>query len=383
MEKYILQLIQKNNRVIVPNYGAFIVSRDAGTTVLFNNFLSFNDGLLVNHVSHETGVSNEEALAKISEYVAHVKQKLEAHDEYTIAGLGKFTRDKSGILRFSQSPEVAELFANEPPAEAEKNEEPGLLDIDSNAPEVAETDPETIYAEEPEPSKPYSKDEPLLTLDGVEKKPDQSDQEPTTESVAEPYGGLPPTTGLDAPPLTPVASRRKTILPPWAIALIILIPIIIVALYFFLWNSSNNDNQVTRTAPVEDTVKQAIKTENSPGDSNEIISTEPGTTPSTTTGSEKALTGKAPSTDASKKGSKVIAKTKPYHIIVGSFQIEANALKKAKSMNARGYKEASHFPNNGMHVVSILTFGTLKEAQAAREDLIKLHQTETWILLKR
>ncbi len=55
MEQYLLELIKNNNRVIVPNFGAFIVSRDAGTTVLFNNFLSFNDGLLINHVSKKEG----------------------------------------------------------------------------------------------------------------------------------------------------------------------------------------------------------------------------------------------------------------------------------------------------------------------------------------
>ena len=51
MEKYILELIKEHNRIIVPNFGAFIISREKGQTILFNSFLSFNDGLLINQVS--------------------------------------------------------------------------------------------------------------------------------------------------------------------------------------------------------------------------------------------------------------------------------------------------------------------------------------------
>ena len=138
MEQYLLELIKNNNRVIVPNFGAFIVSRDAGTTVLFNNFLSFNDGLLINHVSSQEGIDTTQATQKVSEFVEKIKQELEENGEYAIEKLGRFTKDQNGILRFTQDPQVSELIPDKPAdkeANSEKElsgkEDSTLLDLDS------------------------------------------------------------------------------------------------------------------------------------------------------------------------------------------------------------------------------------------------------------
>ena len=121
MENYILSLIKENNRVIVPNFGAFIVAKENGFSVLFNNFLSFNDGLLVDYIVEKEDISREDAEKKVDEYVKKLKQDLDDNGSYTIPGLGTFTKDATGILRFEQSSELTEESSITEPAVEEKN----------------------------------------------------------------------------------------------------------------------------------------------------------------------------------------------------------------------------------------------------------------------
>ncbi len=132
MENYILSLIKENNRVIIPNFGAFIVAKENGFSVLFNNFLSFNDGLLVDHIVKVEDISKEEAEEKINAYVEKVKGALDENGQYTIAGLGTFTKDATGILRFEQDKELSSETEPKPTAVPPIVESDELLDIDNS-----------------------------------------------------------------------------------------------------------------------------------------------------------------------------------------------------------------------------------------------------------
>ena len=84
MEKFILELIKENNRVIIPNFGAFIISKENGLSILFNNFLSFNDGLLVNYIAEKKGIDTIVATDQVFEYVDKLKKQLDETGEYGI-----------------------------------------------------------------------------------------------------------------------------------------------------------------------------------------------------------------------------------------------------------------------------------------------------------
>ena len=99
---YLIELLKDNECVIVPDFGAFISKRHSATIdyanhrfmppykeLVFNNKLTNNDDLLVNFISQKENISNEEALAKIKNFVNQSAAILEVNFEIDLEGLGK------------------------------------------------------------------------------------------------------------------------------------------------------------------------------------------------------------------------------------------------------------------------------------------------------
>jgi len=102
MEKYLIDLIKNNVRVIVPDFGAFIISGEHGNTVNFNGFLKFNDGMLIGHISNEEGIGSVEATKKVEEFVENINFALNNGKPFSIEGLGTFSKELSGAVKFFQ-----------------------------------------------------------------------------------------------------------------------------------------------------------------------------------------------------------------------------------------------------------------------------------------
>lgn len=99
---YLIELLKDNECVIVPEFGAFISKRHSATIdyanhrfmppykeLVFNNKLTNNDDLLVNFISQKENISNEEALAKIQNFVNQSAAILDVNFELDLEGLGK------------------------------------------------------------------------------------------------------------------------------------------------------------------------------------------------------------------------------------------------------------------------------------------------------
>jgi hypothetical protein len=367
MEQYLLELIKSNNRVIVPNFGAFIVSRDAGTTVLFNNFLSFNDGLLINHISSKKGIETTEATDLVSDFVDKVKKELDDNGEYSIDKLGTFTKDQNGILRFTQDPHLAKLLPDETDENADnpKSEDGQLLDIDSNAANEPIPD-EKLKVKEVENKKSVigtKKDSKLLNLDEkkeepVKKQPVQANKKPAEKKapVAGASGGL--TTGR--------FEEKRNGLPPWLIALLILIPIVLIILYLFFWRDSGKEESVKIVKKeIVDSVATKAK-----ADSIALVKAQ----------EEERLKQEK---EAREKAEAEKAKVPRHHIIVGSFKDEANAQKLIEKLKTNGFEEAQSLSYNNMVLVSAESYESVLKARDAQERVLKEQQMENWILTKK
>ena len=380
MEQYLLELIKSNNRVIVPNFGAFIVSRDAGTTVLFNNFLSFNDGLLINHISSQKGIDTIEATQLVSDFVDNVKQELDEKGEYTIDKLGRFTKDQSGILRFTQDPDLAKALPDAPVGDKAGNklDDNQLLDIDNSGSEdVTPSENKQVKKEEKREEKKNSaedsrKDNKLLNLDEQKDEPVKKatvKKEPVREKKPAParkaLGKSSAGTGAGAS--EPGSDKqRKNGLPPWVISLIILVPVILIILYLFLWHDTDKKETVTKTKKeVVDTVasKPAV-------DSAAILRAQ----------EEERLRKEQ---EAREKAEAEKAKTPRHHIIVGSFKNEDNAHQMVKSLKEKGFEEAAVFTHNNQFMVTARSYESLLEARDAQENFLQQHRMENWILTKK
>ncbi len=111
-EEAILELLKVHNRVIVPGFGAFLVAKDDSAEkpyVLFNGFLSFNDGLLVDYLAEKNGVDALVAADYSTEYVYKIKTALQEEKIYKFNSLGTFDFDESGVMRFRYNPNIGKM----------------------------------------------------------------------------------------------------------------------------------------------------------------------------------------------------------------------------------------------------------------------------------
>ncbi len=98
MEKYINQILEKNNRVIVPDFGAFIVKQRNPLTIVFNEFLQYNDGMLVDTISKIEDLDREKAKEKVDSFVKSVIAKLDKGQKYPLEKLGTLIKSSSGKI---------------------------------------------------------------------------------------------------------------------------------------------------------------------------------------------------------------------------------------------------------------------------------------------
>ena len=357
MENYILSLIKENNRVIIPNFGAFIVAKENGFSVLFNNFLSFNDGLLVDHIVDVENVGKEEAERKINDYVEQVKNSLDEKGQYIITGLGTFTKDTTGILRFEQDKKLASV--SEPEAEQVPtiDDSDELLDIDSftEADKAGAETEATAYL--PETSlndfTPIAEVEEEHTYDKNRYAAEQEEKKEDPVVIANKY-------------LDEDNSKRNRSIAIFLSAFILL-PLIGFSIYFFF---------LKENSPAE--TQNKIK--------NEVQKVESTPIPV----DDKAGTIEAgPAEGVNKQPAEETAKfvntdvEKPHQLIVGSFSTEANANKMIEKLKAKGFDQCSWIMHNDRYLVSLQAFAKVYEAQARQEEILESDRMESWIITKR
>jgi len=121
--KELNELIHQNTRIILPEFGAFLVkdSREKGfnpSNVSFSPFLRYNDGMLEVFVAKTKGISKEDAAKEVRGFVEAIKNELLEKGSFEIEGLGWLKRDQRGSLSFSlYKPDETIIVAEQKPDE--------------------------------------------------------------------------------------------------------------------------------------------------------------------------------------------------------------------------------------------------------------------------
>ena len=102
---YLKELLNDNECVIIPEFGAFISKRHSATIdyannrflppykeIVFNNKLTNNDEILVDFISKKENISKEDSLAKIQNFVNQTAAILDVNNEFIMEGLGKMRK---------------------------------------------------------------------------------------------------------------------------------------------------------------------------------------------------------------------------------------------------------------------------------------------------
>ncbi len=123
MEKYINEILEKNNRVIVPDFGAFIVKQRKPLTIVFNEFLQYNDGMLIDAISKEENLDREKAKEKVEDFVKAIVAKLDKGEKYPVGKLGILIKSSAGKISL-EGDEIKTISKAKPATKtAEKQEE--------------------------------------------------------------------------------------------------------------------------------------------------------------------------------------------------------------------------------------------------------------------
>ena len=114
ISRYIQDLLWDYECVIIPGFGGILATYRPAEMILaehritppskalaFNEYLSNNDGLLINHICQKSQYSYQEASTKVDTWVQQTKQLLKNNEEIYLPSVGCFYRDVERNLQFT------------------------------------------------------------------------------------------------------------------------------------------------------------------------------------------------------------------------------------------------------------------------------------------
>lgn len=386
---YIQDLLATNNRVIVPNYGAFLVratskSKDAKTLeeklkdIYFSPFLKFNDELLEKYIIKKENITKEQAAQKITQFIEDIKKELEQEKPYIIEGFGQFEADKQGKVQFSivtKEPARPAGGKAEKPKEEKKTEtKPTTKSKPSTtkkAPVAAKE--ETKPVEKPKAAE--AKKEEIKKESKLEEfKPEKKEPARLSADKAGPTGEEPKATPTAAQ-IKPIYSYKKEKKPinkglVWSIA--IGLPLAAI----FIWALLNFET-VKKVLNKEKVKTEEVSKKQKPTTAKKTaVKPKSEQTKSTTAGKQKTTTKAATKPEVKKSATP----QKKYYIIAGSFKNEKYAISYLNKLKTDGYNAEKLAERNGMHAVSFNSFADKRKAIAEYKFLAQEKGLQAWIL---
>jgi nucleoid DNA-binding protein len=355
INKYISELVSANTRVIIPDFGAFMVQETPeGKVISFNDFLKFNDGLLVNHIIKNEKVNKNQALDQIKEFIKQAEARFSKSESFIIEGLGELTKDAQGNIKFSKG--ITEKTVDKKP-----DTEPTVILLDEKSAEVAKTEPEVSRVQaKPEvktteaPKPPVNKETISTKTEPIAASAFGSAKATSVKTTSTPIKPMSTATK----PTTVIKTKKKS--PLNTILVIVALLIIISAGVWAVITYHLIDRFMPAKEPIvvaTDTIK--IEVDTVVIDSSALTQPEPKIV-------EESVTNRD---------------TKRCYLITGSFKVVANAERYSKKMTDQGFESEIIARANGYNAVSIKSFSTRKEALTEWQR-IKDEYPGSWILIK-
>ncbi|QQS50301.1 MAG: SPOR domain-containing protein [Bacteroidota bacterium] len=340
MEDLIIALLKENGRIIVPDFGAFIVKTRSPFKVIFNEFLQYNDGVLVGAMAEKYKLEPTIAAKKVSDFVKHLNASIDKGEAFPFPVIGFLAKSSSGKIYLSDS-----LTEDD---HSKKPEPSSIMELETNEIQAQPTI-ETKQTPEPKPeTQPAKPDSGKSSFTEPVKPVVIKNPEPIPQKNVYYEEGK-------------KNSWVKLML--WAVVLIVVNGSIIG---YFLFNeqisslfSKKNPEPETIQTTVEFTDSSEVAEEIITGivnDSTPVIG-EPTQTPT----SEKTIIG-----------------TK-YYVVAGVFREEANADKLVEDLMKKGYKAEKFGRIGNSHAVCYDVFASRAEADQFAKKVRAKEGSETWV----
>ena len=405
--QYILDLLRRNSRVIIPNFGAFLLKskpqseNDTELNISFNDFLKFNDGVLIDYVSQAEQIDKYEAEHQVKEYVSKIQYNLINEGSFMLEGLGSIVKDDKGNLKFSKAGNnELSTEASQEPVKEKSQTKTGLSPF---------TPGQQPPKPEPKPQKEEKSGFDIPKRETPKPTPVQTQNNPPVSKATS---------------TTPKSTRKKKkLLPIWRHILIIASVLIIVAVILYLagffdspgQEQTVNKNQIAQTSQTTDQdaslhTHETENQENNTQEESEPKKEEPTTTKpdivetsdntsakennvpakkemATSTQTEQKTTTTKPKVENTPK------KTTPtrtqtttdnqnlnYHIIAASFKDKGNAYNYVLKLRNQGFSSRIVNKHNDFYRVSFNSYKTRREALNALPDIRSVHNPNAWYL---
>lgn len=384
LNEYIKELIASNNRVIIPNFGAFLLratsknknKKDLASKIediYFSPFLKFNDELLVNHIMKKEEVDQKAALEKVNEYIKTIEDSVNKEGSFKIQGLGEFYQDAQGKIQFKINPSGATAEDKAPQKKAEKE------------PKKAQPKTEDKSTEDKSTKKTVNEKAASSKTEGAKVKPEAAkpvSSKPTNEkgkAQSTQSKTKTPSSGAGKPPKTAKPSGNKKTNKGLVLSIAIGVPVAAI----FIWAMLNLDTVSTifggKEEKKENTVAENVdKKEEATDKSTQEKEASTDKTKKSGESKEKQETAQKQN-DQSAKQEKASPKTKKYYIVAGSFRKKQNAINFRNKLQKEGYKSELIGERNGMHAVSYSSFQSKAKAQAEL-SMFRRKGIQAWLL---
>lgn len=349
ISKYIKELIPDNSRIIIPDFGAFMIQNTpTGQVISFNDFLKFNDSILLNKIIVSEKIDSNQGKEAIKAYIKEIEAAFKAGEKFAIEGVGYLSKDTQNNIIFTQD-ETAK-----PGKSKVKNAEPKK--------ESLKDDPKPVEKKE---------DTPIIKI-GEQKNAGVKPQDTEKIDTAKVFV---PTSSTTVSSVTSVQSTKKTTsiqntkmeikTKNKNLNVILIIVAALVILGVLIWLAIDL-KWIDRFKPAQQPKEEVV-----------VIDTMPAID---TVAVEDTIVEEGP---AVLPEPKIVTDPNAKHcyIIAGSFQVESNALRFQQQMIEKGYDAQIVTRNNGYHYVSLKMFDTRVEAVAEWRNMVA-ENSELWILIK-
>ncbi|MCK4661705.1 MAG: SPOR domain-containing protein [Bacteroidales bacterium] len=373
LNKYVVELLKDNTRVIIPDFGAFMTkfkpgvdkdSKDlADRIITFNDFLKYNDGLLINHIIKTEKINKEEATKKVKEYIKTIEKEFNNEKPFTIEGLGNLFVDDKGSIKFSiegdtKSKEPKKPVEKETVKTKDIKEEPKKVTVKKEDKKPIETKKEDKT--QVDVSKDVSKILGTKKETPIPKKDEKVIKKPI--AVQKPAKKVVKTTSG-----TKKVDKKIII---WSAAGVVLIAVIILAVLKIdfikdQYAKITKKDQVIEKEPVVEKKSIALIDTLTKEKKDSIAAIIQDTV------KEKEVVKEEPKP-------KVI--TKKYYVVAGCFKVENNAYNFVKTLNEKGYNSEMFAKRSDFYTVSFNAYDTWKEAVNELNIITNEKGQQAWIL---
>lgn len=361
IKTYLFELLKVNSRVIIPDFGAFLVKEKPGgkMEISFNDFLKFNDGLLANKIIKAENITKTEAIKKIKEFIKEIEDKIKTGERFEIEKVGEFHKDDFGRIKFDHQKED-KVKETKPLVEkpGEKTEEK----VEQVTEVKAEAKAKTEAKDEDEAKEKDDKKKDELK----EAKKEEEKKKPIVADI------LKDSEMITAKPLKHKSSSTLI----WVSGIVVLIAALItwaVIDYDRIKSWFDGSEKEIVETLVEEVTHDETAVEETPDE--EVVPVETDT-------EEKQTIEEEPEVVAEK-----IQETAPepayegpkYYVIAGSFKLENNAINHHKRLLNEGYNSENLGLVKGFHIVSFDGYKNLEDAVKMLK-MVRADQPDAWVM---